>query len=269
MFDRKIKLNDKTVVKKPFDYSILILLIVIFAVIISSVVTQSDYGELINNFDKVTSTFGDMFFPPDFSKETLVQISNPMLETIQMSIAGTLLGCALAFPVAILASTNINKNKISIAITRFILSLTRTMPVLVYALIITYIFDLGSFAGTIAIIIFTFSLVSKMLFEYIETLSLESFEAMEAVGLSKTKSVILALIPEIIPSFISMSLYSFEINVRSATVLGMVGAGGIGQLIEDSMSLRQYDKVGAIIIMIFVIVVIIESLSRVCRKRLS
>ncbi len=266
---RKIILVNDREVELPFTYSILFIIAILSLVVFFSIMIDADYISLFNRFDQITSVFHDMFIFPDFSLDTLKEIYTPMVETVQMSIAGTIIGCILALPAAILASTNINKNKSIVLVMRFILSITRTMPVLVYALILTYIFDLGSFAGTIAIIIFTFSIVSKMLFEYIETLPLDSFEAMEAGGLSKSKAVILGLIPEVKPSYISMSLYTFEINIRSAAVLGMVGAGGIGQLIEDSMSLRKYSEVGTIIIVILAIVVTIELISRGIRRGLS
>ena len=199
----------------------------------------------------------------------LPEIVDPMVETIQMSILGSIVGAILALPVAVLASHNINGNKFLLVTTRALLSLLRTMPVLIYALILTYIFDLGSFAGTLAITLFTFSIVTKMMFENIETVDMGPFEAAESSGLTKIKAFWTTIMPQILPTFLSVGLYTFEINIRSAVILGYVGAGGIGQALDNALSLRQYNKAGMILLVVLVVVLTIEYSSRALRARLS
>lgn len=112
----------------------------------------------------------------------------------------------------------------------------RTLPVLIYAAILSLAFGFGVFPGTVAIAIFTFGILSKMLYENIETIDLSAYDAIEATGATKSKSFIAAILPQIFPSYLSFSLYSFEINIRFAAILGYVGAGGIGILFDNRMA---------------------------------
>jgi phosphonate transport system permease protein len=143
------------------------------------------------------------------------------------------------------------------------------LPTLIIALIATYIFGIGTFAGTLAIGIFTFAIVAKMLFEQIETVDMGPFEAMESLGATKVQAFIASIIPQLLPTYLSICLYSFEINVRYAAILGYVGAGGIGLLLDEKLGWREYSKAGMVLFMLFITVVLIESLSRYFRKRLT
>jgi phosphonate transport system permease protein len=145
----------------------------------------------------------------------------------------------------------------------------RTIPTLVSALIATYIFGLGTMAGTTAIAIFSFTYIGKLLYEQIETVDMGAFEAMEALGTNRFRAFIFAILPQIIPSYISISLFCFEGNVRYASILGYVGAGGLGLILNEKISWRQYDSVGMILIMLFLTVFIIESTSHYIRSKLS
>jgi phosphonate transport system permease protein len=139
----------------------------------------------------------------------------------------------------------------------------------VYAAILSLVFGFGVFAGTVAIAIFTFGILSKMLYENIETIDLSAYTAIEATGATKSRAFLTAIVPQILPSYLSFSLYSFEINIRYAAILGYVGAGGIGLLFDDRMAWRRYDDVAVLIVMLFVVVFTIESLSRYLRRRLT
>jgi phosphonate transport system permease protein len=189
-----------------------------------------------------------------------------------MSILGSVVGALLALPAALLASSNINKNPALLGFVRFMLSILRTLPVLVYAYFLAYAFGFGPLAGTLAILIFTFAIMSKMLYEKIETIDMGAFIAIEATGATKTKSFVTAVIPQIMGTYLSLALYSFEINIRYAAILGYVGAGGIGVILNNQMTLGVRGGYGnslVILIFLFVTVVTIESLSRYLRKRLT
>jgi len=228
-------------------------------------VTEFDLPRLIDRFDQLVPIMGRIF-NPEF--EYVGEVIGPVLDTIQMSLIGTFLGVFLALPVAFLASGNINKNKLIVTITKVILVFFRTFPILVYAMILVLLFYYGTFAGTVAITIFTFSIISKMLYEHIETIDLGAFEAMQATGSGILKSFITAILPEILPTYYSLSLYSLEINIRYAAVLGYVNAGGIGMLMNDRMSLNQWERLGTILLALFVVVFTIETISKSIRKRL-
>lgn len=242
---------------------------IVIGLVIASIyfmfVTGFDLPELIQDFDQFTAIMGRVF-TPDLAYRGSVY--KPILDTIQMSFLGTFLGVILALPVAFIASSNINKSKPVVIITRVILVFFRTYPIVVYAMILVLVFYYGTFAGTVAITIFTFSIVSKMLYEHIETIDLGAFEAMQATGSGILKSFITAILPEILPTYYSISLYSFEINIRHAAVLGYVNAGGIGMLMNDRMSLNEWERLGTILFALFFVVFAIETLSKTIRKRL-
>lgn len=224
--------------------------------------------ERIFNFRYGPVAFIKRFLDPDWSY--WIEVVDPILETIQMSFLGSLLGSLFALPAAYLASQNLTNNKIVIAIVRISLSVLRTLPILIYANFFKYIFGLGALPGTIAIALFTFSIVSKMLYERIETVDLGAYHAIESTGASKPKAFITAVLPEILPVYYSLSLYAFEINIRYAAILGYVGAGGIGFILDNSMkNIPQNDRTIVILAFIFVTVVLIENLSRYLRKRLG
>jgi phosphonate transport system permease protein len=191
------------------------------------------------------------------------------MDTLQIAIMGTLIGAIISIPIAFLAAQNIIKNKYITTLVKGAMSLIRTLPTLVYALILAFIFGYGTFVGVLATILFTFGIMTKMLYEFIETIDLGAFVAIEATGANKTKSFVSAIVPQILGFFISISLYNFEINVRSSTILGFVGAGGIGILLSDSMGLREYGKVSLMLVVLLTVVIIIESISRNIRRRLS
>ncbi len=258
--------NGKSI-DKPKSNNIAIIASIIFLLIVSAQITNAEFGVLFTRADRFWSMVIDMVFPPDFSY--LPKILPELLATLRMSIVGTFFGAILGFPVAFLAAKNINSNTPTRSITKIILSLTRTMPVLIYAMILTFFFGIGEFAGVIAIIVFTFSIITKMTFEALETLDMGAFEASISQGNTRTKSTILTIFPEILKTYATYTLYCFEINVRSAAILGYVGAGGIGYILNQMIQLRQYDKAGIILIAIMVTVIIIDTLSQDIRRRLA
>lgn len=192
----------------------------------------------------------------------------PLTDTIKMSFIGSIIGALLVFPLSVAASANIVLNRGIVVGAKVILSFVRTLPTLVSALIATFIFGLGAIAGTVAIIIFTMGYVGKLLYEQIEDADMGAFEAMEAIGMTRLQAFRYAVIPQILSSYLSTSLFCFEGNVRYAAVLGFVGAGGIGLTINQSLGFREYADVGMIILCLVIAVFIIERISEFFRKRL-
>ena len=182
---------------------------------------------------------------------------------------GTVIGFVLALPVEILSSSNINRSLPLVSFFRFILALIRTLPTLIIALVCALIFSLGTFSGTVAIAIFTFGIVAKMLFESIETIDMGPFEAMEALGANKFQAFWSACVPQILPVYLSHSLYCFEMNIRASAILGYVGAGGLGITINERIGWRDYNSLGMVLLSLFVVVVAIDFFSEYLRKKLS
>ena len=152
---------------------------------------------------------------------------------------------------------------------RILLMIIRTLPTLIIAKFAALIFGLGTFAGTMAIIVFTFGVVAKMMYESIETIDMGAFEATESFGANKFQSFWSACIPQILPTYLSYCLYSLEMNIRAAAILGYVGAGGLGILINEFIGWRDYESLGAVLLALFVVVFIIENTSQYLRKKLS
>jgi phosphonate transport system permease protein len=228
--------------------------------------TGFDLGVITTRFSKMLDLLKKIF-QPDWS--FFPKVINPLLDTIKMSILGTVIGCLLALPIAILSSSNINKNVAVVSVFRFILGLIRTLPTLILAQVCALIFSLGTFAGTVAISIFTFGIVAKMLFESIETIDMGPFEAMEALGANKFQAFWSACVPQILPVYLSHSLYCFEMNIRASAILGYVGAGGLGITINERVGWRDYNGLGMVLLTLFVVVVAIEFFSQHLRKKLS
>ncbi len=265
----EITIDDGTVVVSPKPIMPYIILIVLFLIIISA--RSTDFG-LINILLRIFNTesgpyaYVKTFFPVDWSSYTV--IIPKLIETIQMSFLGTFAGAILALPAAYFASSNITKNKFVVNGVRFLMSALRTMPILVYAQLFVFIFFGGPFTGTLAIALFTFSIVTKMLYERIEDVDLGAFHAIQSTGASKLKSFITGVMPSILPVYLSLSLYAFEINIRYAAILDYVGAGGIGFILEQALK-DKTERVVIFIIMIFIVVILIENTSRYLRKKLG
>ena len=244
----------------------LILLLLLVAIYLSLRMTGFDLKLIINRFDKLLDLFVKLFHP---KWEFFGKVIGPLVDTVKMSILGTVIGCLLALPIAVLASTNICKNPVIVSVLRFILALIRTLPTLVIALVCALVFGLGTFAGTLAIAIFTFGIVAKMLYESIETIDMGPFDAMEALGANKFQAFWSACVPQILPVYLSHSLYCFEMNVRASAILGYVGAGGLGITINERIGWRDYTGLGMVLLSLFVVVVAIEFFSEYLRKKLS
>ena len=244
----------------------LIVVLLALAIWLSLKMTGFDIAVVIHKFSKMLDLLAKIFQP---NWEFFPKVISPLIDTIKMSVLGTVIGCVLALPVAILSSSNINRSLPLVSFFRFILALIRTLPTLIIALVCALIFSLGTFSGTVAIAIFTFGIVAKMLFESIETIDMGPFEAMEALGANKFQSFWSACVPQILPVYLSHSLYCFEMNIRASAILGYVGAGGLGITINERIGWRDYNSLGMVLLSLFVVVVAIDFFSEYLRKKLS
>ncbi|MFC5985692.1 phosphonate ABC transporter, permease protein PhnE [Marinicrinis lubricantis] len=257
--------NGKIVTEKRSPAPLIILLVVI-GIILSVRFTEFDIQVLLNHWDKFFDIVRWMI-PPDWGFFT--ELWRPLADTIKMSLLGSILGSAAALPVAYAAASNMIRSRIMISLVKVFLSILRTLPTLVTALIATFIFGLGTTAGTVAIFLFTLAYVGKLLYEQIENADMDAFEAMESAGLKRIEAFRYAIMPQVLPVYLSTALFCFEGNVRYAAILGYVGAGGIGFLLQESLGWRDYSAVGMILFMLIVTVFLIESISEYFRKRLT
>lgn len=271
LFDRIFKpqlitLQNGHTVLRPRSRTPLIAALVLLALGLSVQVTGFDLSIIARRANQLTKILSQIFKPdPSFFEKVV----GPLFDTIKMSVMGSVIGCLLALPYAVAASANINKSAPLLALLRFLLNIVRTLPTLVIASICALIFGLGTFAGTVAIVVFTFGVVTKMLYESIETVNMGAFEALESAGANKFQAFWSAVFPQILPTYLSHCLYSFEMNVRAASILGYVGAGGLGILIDERIGWRDYNGLGTVLLTLFVAVLLIENLSQFLRSKLS
>lgn len=271
LFDRifkpkKIELSNGHSVDKPMSRAPFVLVALLIVVLISAKVTNFQFSILINRFGEFTVILNKIFHP-NFAY--ISKVITPLIETIQMSITGTILGCLIGLPLAILASSNINKNRPTLLICRFFLSVLRSVPALIYASIFALLFSLGPLAGTIAIIVFTVGIVAKMLYESIETIDMGPYEALLSMGATTFQAFWTACMPQILPTYLDDCLYCFELNVRASAILGYVGAGGLGILIRERTGFRAYSDLGMILLSVFIVVYSIDLINSLIRKKLS
>ncbi|GAB6991641.1 phosphonate ABC transporter, permease protein PhnE [Paenibacillus pini] len=240
-------------------------ILLILIIVMCSIQTKVTPYQLITGLPQMGQLLKEMF-PPDWSY--IPTIWAPMMETVQIAILGTTIGGIIAVPVALLCSYNIMPNRFIALPVRMILNLVRTIPDLLFAAIFVAVFGIGPFAGMLALVFFSFGIIAKLTFEAIEAIDPGPLEAMTAVGASRLQVIRFGVLPQALPYFMSYLLYTFEVNVRAASVLGLVGAGGIGLLLDRSLGLFRYDRACVIILLTLVIVLIIDYSSTWIRRKL-
>lgn len=263
---KKMVLSNGKVIEEKRSRTPLVLLLLVIAATISVRITGFSLTTILTRGNQFFVILGQMF-PPNTGY--IGNIWGPLLDTIKMSLLGSFIGSVAAIPFAIAASSNLVRNRILLSIIRVFLSIVRTIPTLVAALIATYIWGLGTMAGTAAIAVFTFAYVGKQFYELIETVDMGAYEAMEAMGAGKIYAFMTAIQPQVLPAYLSVCLFCLEGNVRYAAILGYVGAGGLGLILNEKIGWREYDSVGMILIILFGTVLLIEALSHYIRKKLT
>lgn len=253
-------------VKRPSKVKHWLTAILIFLLLYSSAwVTEASWEELFTGWPQMQDLLMELIHP---DWEYFKEIVDPMIETIRMAIIGTLFGAILSIPLSLFSASNVFKSKWITFPARFILNLVRAVPDLLLASLFVAIFGLGLIPGIFALTFFSMGIITKLVYEAIETIDPGPLEAMTAVGAKKSVWIRFAVIPQVLASFLSNVLYTFEINVRAAAVLGLVGAGGIGLYYDRTLGFLQYDKTSSIIIFTLVIVILIDWISTKIRERL-
>ncbi|MDQ3708467.1 MAG: phosphonate ABC transporter, permease protein PhnE [Actinomycetota bacterium] len=222
-------------------------------------------AEMIDNARRARRIVSD-FFNPDwnFAPATVA----PFVETLQMAILAAVIGCAAALIVAFLASRLTTPNNPVYLVDKGGLNVLRALPDLLYALVFVAAFSIGPLGGILALIMFNVGVVAKLLSETVDGVDTGPVEAAQAAGAGRLQTVRTAVFPQVLPNYLAYSLYAFELNLRASTVIGYVGAGGIGQLVQTQVARFAYGRVTVIIVEIFVIVFVIESISIALRRRL-
>jgi phosphonate transport system permease protein len=209
--------------------------------------------------------FGAEFTRPDWTDWRLYV--SQMWLTIQIALWGTALAVVIAIPFGLACARNVSPVWVQQPM-RLLMNLLRSIPDLVMGTLFIVAVGLGPFAGVMALALNTGGVLAKLFSEAVEAIDKGPVEGVRATGASKLQEVVWGVIPQVAPLWTSYALYRFESNSRSATVLGLIGAGGIGQLLFDSLNAFAYERLSAIVVVIVVAVSLIDLLSQAMRSRL-
>jgi phosphonate transport system permease protein len=224
----------------------------------------------IKLFSDSSKYFGDILsrmLPPDFSN--FGNLTLAMFETIEIAFLGTFIAIILSIPVGLFSARNLAPNYLVFLIARIITIFFRAIPEFIIAMILVIAVGFGAIPGVLALGLHTMGFLAKFYAEDIEHVKKGPIEALKASGASKRQIISFAVIPQIIPSFVANNLYILDRNIRMATMLGIVGAGGIGYELLSSFRMFEYQKVSAIIIIIFITIFIIDHLSSLIRSKIK
>ena len=240
--------------------------------------TGFDLLELATSAGPIERFVSEMF-PPDLSARTLQTTGKGILETFQMSFLGALIGSVVAFPLAALAtaeSSTVGASRgerllrlVPYHVSRFVLNVFRSVPDILWALIFVVALGLGPFPGTLALAVHSAGILGKLYAETLEAVPSRPVEALRATGAGTLQAFLFGRLPQAMSGFASLTLYQWECNIRSATILGFVGAGGIGQQILISMNLFDYPKVATLVGATILVVLLVDRFSAAVRKRLA
>lgn len=239
--------------------------------------TGFDLVELVTGTGPIEKFVSEMF-PPDLSTRTLQITGKGIVETFQMSLLGALIGALVASPLAILATgeaPTIGASRVErllrvvpYHLSRLVLNVFRSVPDILWALVFVVALGLGPFPGTLALAVHSAGILGKLYSETLEAVPARPVEALQATGAGSLQTFLFGRLPQAMSGFTSLTLYQWECNIRSATILGFVGAGGIGQQILVSMNLFDYPKVATLVGVTIIVVVLVDRFSAAVRRRL-
>ncbi|WP_032393938.1 phosphonate ABC transporter, permease protein PhnE [Rhodococcoides fascians] len=225
----------------------------------------ADLGDIIDNWGNATGKLIQLMQPDYwFFPETV----DAILETLQMAVIATAIGAAISFPVSFAASRVTNPNRPLLTVVRGIMNVVRAVPDLLYAAVLVAVVGTGALSGILALIVFNVGIIVKLVSEALDSVDRGPQEAALAAGGSWIAADRSAVAPQIFPAFVSQSLYTLELNVRASAVIGLVGAGGLGMLIDNVRTFYKYHQLSLIILEILVIVLALELLSSWARRKL-
>ena len=232
-------------------------------------------AEIWTQILNIGNFIGD-FWPPQFTwpkspgQPPSFNMGGALLETFQIAIVGATVGCTIAAPLSFMASRPTSPNPTAYWLSKSFLNVIRTIPDLFWAVFFATAVGFGKpFAGALAMIMFSLAIMAKLLSETVDAIDLGPLEAARAAGATHAQVIRRAAFPQILPNFVAYGLYVFELNIRASVVIGFVGAGGIGRLLDERRQFFQWDQVMAIVLVIFASVLLIEALSIYVRRRIA
>ena len=262
---------EKQLALQPKTWIRVVASLIVLTILVIPSIMQLGMPEINEKSFVVIQDIFDGFFNPDldlmfdFTKKGLAYM---LLETAAIAFLGTIIGAVIALPLAFLSSRNMT-GKIMGEIGGFIITVFRTFPVFVYAIMFIRVVGLGPFAGVLTISVSSIGMLSKLFVESIEDMDRGIVESVEAIGLTNYQKFKYSIFPQLKTNFISIIIYRYDINIKNASILGIVGAGGIGAPIQFALGSNNWDAIGAILIGLIILVLLIDWISTRIRKKLA
>jgi phosphonate transport system permease protein len=221
-------------------------------------------------FGRIGNMVFNRMMPPDLDYALTGNVFRSVLETIEMSFLGTVYGVLLAVPVAWFAAWNVTPSRsLCYPLGRAILVLSRAIPPIIWAMILVVILGFGPMAGTITLVLLTLSFAGKLMSEQVEAINMGPVEAIRATGAGEIKVFVYAVLPQVRSAWIGIIIYNWDSTFRASTILGFVGAGGLGLYIRSTTQLLDYERTMGIILVVIVLVVASETVSHFWRRRIA
>ena len=228
---------------------------------------EIDFIKLLTDSSKYFGDILSRMLPPDFSN--LDELVYAMFETIEIAFLGTFIAIVLSIPLGLFSARNLAPNYFVYLICKTIVIFFRAIPEFIIAMILVIAIGFGSMPGVLALGLHTMGFLAKFYAEDIEHINKGPIDALKSSGATKSQIISFGVIPQILSSFVANNLYILDRNVRMATMLGIVGAGGIGYELQSSFRMFEYERVSAIIILIFVTIFLIDHFSAFIRSKIK
>jgi phosphonate transport system permease protein len=223
-----------------------------------------DAKRLVEGIPSIFRLAGEMV-PPDF--QNVLSWAKPLLDTMTMSIAATILAVFFSFPLAFLGARNTTPHPVIYQMARWVLNVLRSVPELIMGIIFVAAVGFGTLPGVLALGLHSIGMVGKFFSEAIEHADPAPVEAVKATGATKTQVILHGVLPQVMPQMMDLAVYRWEYNFRASTVMGMVGAGGIGFELMASLRIMQYQEVFALLLVILAMVTLVDGAGARMRKK--
>lgn len=251
--------------KLQWFWAFLVLVLILWSASTVNEINMTPLG-----FDVATNIFKGIFTPDPELLFNMTKQSVPylLLETMAIAFLGTLVGAVFSFPIAFLASSKIMPVPV-VVVVRLLVIVIRTIPSFVYGLMFIRVTGPGAFAGLMTLSVTSIGMLTKLFSETIDDIDMSILEALDAAGLNTYQKIRFGIIPQLSASLLSTLIFRFDMNLRDASTLGIVGAGGIGAPLIFAMGSYRWNQVGAILIGLIALILVVEYLSGKIRKRLA
>ncbi|SEO74186.1 phosphonate transport system permease protein [Amphibacillus marinus] len=253
---------------KKFKLFLVVTIVIVIGLYIAAVFqTEAFPNRIIDGMEIIFKFVIDDLFPPNWSY--LNTVARRLLETWNMALFSTTIAAVLALPLSFLASGNIVKSRTAYQFMRNFLNIMRTIPEVILAVLFVATVGIGSVSGILALSVFSAGILAKLISETIEAVDPGPLDAIRASGGNKLQVIAYGVMPQILPQYASYALYVLEINVKASVILGFVGAGGIGVIMQQQLRMFRYDNVATIVFLTFLTVSLIDFISNRLRGHLE